>query len=262
MRKRYLIGLFLTTAVWALGQIPTARQQVLEAMRQRPGDPWPRGQGHVPLAMPGSEEMQKAYHEPGGSFSPVVKSFGVSIWIVSPEGKILQTSDSIPLSDIQQKLVWRDGVVMPSLSTETQEYRTDWSVGPENGSSRLALSAQPQADHKIMLVIRSVGPAGDAIESLRWDGERVRVNGRFSVRLEPAPVSVYVGAEGPPGWTAAHSTESRCTGQDGWCYARIELPGPGHYRLSIQDSYPRPAPALAVSSTRASLELELPDKRF
>src|ERR1035437_2236113 len=93
----------------------------------------------------------------------------------------------------------------------------------------MALSAKPQADHKIMLAIRSVGPAGDAIESLHWDGRSLRINGRFSVRIEPAPGSVYVGAEGPAGWTAAQGTESRCAGQNGWCYARIQLPGPGQY---------------------------------
>ncbi len=261
MRKRYLIGLLLTTAVWAAGQIPTARQQVLEAMRQRPDDPWPRGQGHVPLAVPGSEELQKAYHEPGGSFSPAVRSFGISLWITSPEGRIVRTSDSIPLAELKQKLVWRAGVVQPSIATQTSEYRTVWSVGPANGGAHLALSARP-AGHKIMLAIRSVGPAGAAIESLRWNGRRLRINGRFSVVIVPAPASVYVGTEGTAGWTMAHGEARDCAGQNGWCYARIELPGPGIYSLSIRDSYPRPAPTLAASSTRAALELQLPDPRF
>ena len=82
----FFTALLLMTAV--LAQIPTPRQEVLAEMETRPGDPWPRGIGHVLLAVPGSIEKQKAYHEPGGSFSPEVGSFGVSIWITDPKGAI------------------------------------------------------------------------------------------------------------------------------------------------------------------------------
>ena len=101
----------------AFSQIPTAREIVLEAMRQRPTDPWPRGRGHVLLAVPGSEEMQKAYHEPGGSFSPVVRSFGLSIWITDSAGHILETSDSIPLAALKQRLLWTNATLVPTLVT-------------------------------------------------------------------------------------------------------------------------------------------------
>lgn len=53
------------------------RHRVLGQMQLRPNDPWLRGMGHVVLAAPGSSEVDKAYHEPGGSFSPSVKN-GVS----------------------------------------------------------------------------------------------------------------------------------------------------------------------------------------
>lgn len=261
MRKIHV----LFVLVWALpglSQIPTARQQVLEAIRGRPGDPWPRGAGHVPLAVPGSEEMQKSYHEPGGSFSPVVRSFGVSIWITDREGAIVKTSDSIPYSNLKQKFVWQKGVLLPSILTETDEYRTTWSAGPNRGTYRLNLSAQPSADHKIAVVIRSVGPAGDAIESLDWDGQRVRVNGRFAIRIKPAPAYVYVGNEGPAGWTTARGNEKRCEDRKGWCYSRIELPSKGDYAISVEDAYPRPVPELPAASTRSSLELQLPENRF
>jgi len=75
--------------------------------------------------------------------------------ITSPDGKILQPSDSIPLSDLRQKLAWKDGSLLPSLSTQTKEYQIDWSVGPENIASHMALSSKSQADHKIMLVMIS-----------------------------------------------------------------------------------------------------------
>src|SRR6266542_4162361 len=43
----------------------TPRLELLQAMLQRPTDPWPRGQGHVLLAVPGCSEAAKGYHEPG-----------------------------------------------------------------------------------------------------------------------------------------------------------------------------------------------------
>src|SRR5204862_213462 len=55
------------------------RLEVIQAMLQRPNDPWPRGQGHVVLAVPGCAEASKGYHEPGGSFSPGFSTFGVAI---------------------------------------------------------------------------------------------------------------------------------------------------------------------------------------
>src|SRR6185295_13033090 len=81
-----------------LAQSP--RLEVIQAMLQRPNDPWPRGKGHVLLAVPGCSEANKGYHEPGGSFSPGFGSFGVSIWVTDIDGKIVATSDSLPLDEI------------------------------------------------------------------------------------------------------------------------------------------------------------------
>src|SRR5205823_2709107 len=84
-----------------LAQSP--RLEVIHAMLQRPNDPWPRGKGHVVLAVPGCLEANKGYHEPGGSFSPSFGSFGVSIWVTDSGGKIVATSDSLPFDEIQQQ---------------------------------------------------------------------------------------------------------------------------------------------------------------
>jgi hypothetical protein len=78
----------------------TARDQVNIQKYFRPNDPWPRNAGHVILAYPGSAEINKAYHEPGGSFSPSVGSFGISIWVLNKEGELLKTSDTISLNEI------------------------------------------------------------------------------------------------------------------------------------------------------------------
>ncbi|MGD0730992.1 MAG: hypothetical protein ABR956_06990 [Terracidiphilus sp.] len=257
-----ILMLFLCAAV-APAQIPTPRQEVLEAQRARPADPWPRGRGHVVLAVPGSLEAQKAYHEPGGSFSPEFRSFGVSFWITDPEGAILETSDGIPISQIRQRMVWRAGVMVPSIRTETNEYLAVWFIGPSAGASQLWLSPRLASGHKLMLAIRSVGPAGAAINSLKWADGELLVNGRYKLRLRPAPASVYVGAEDAPGWTTAPAGSStECHAQNGWCFARLELPSKGSTTLHIVDEFPRPIPQLAAHTTRSTLEIDLPDSRF
>src|SRR5206468_5231510 len=95
------------------------RLELLQAMLQRPSDPWPRGQGHVLLAVPGCSEEGKGYHEPGGSFSPSFASFGVSLWITDNDGKIVATSDSLPSDETEQRLVWRTNEKLPAIQTET-----------------------------------------------------------------------------------------------------------------------------------------------
>ncbi len=82
-----LVGMLCWMAVGSI--VPKAsstglseRQKVMQAMEDRPRDPWPRGEGHVVLAFPGSREADKFYLEPGGSFSPAVGSFGISFWIM------------------------------------------------------------------------------------------------------------------------------------------------------------------------------------
>jgi hypothetical protein len=260
---RFVLSMLLMCAALAAAQIPTPRQEVLEAKHARPADPWPRGRGHVVLAVPGSLEAQKAYHEPGGSFSPEFRSFGVSLWITDRLGAILETSDSIPMSQIRQRMVWSDGAVVPSIRTETSEYVANWSLGPAAGASRLLLNPKLGTGHKLMLAIRSVGPAGAAIESLLWTGGELVVNGRYKLRLSPSPTSVYVGPEGVPGWTTASAGSStECHAQNGWCFARLELPAKGDAILHIVDAFPRRVPQLTASGTRSTLEIELPDSRF
>ena len=259
---RFSLVTLMMCAGLAMAQIPTPRQEVLAAKRARPADPWPRGRGHVVLASPGSLEAQKAYYEPGGSFSPEMRSFGVSFWITNRQGTILTTSDSIPVSEIRQRLVWRPGVLVPSIRSETAEYVAAWSVGPAPDTSQLLLNPKLATDHKLMLVTRSVGPSGAAIESLSWTGSELRVNHRYMLRITPPPLAVYVGREGVAGWTTASGASTDCHGQDGWCFARLELSGKSSASLHILDAFPRPTPALTARSTRSSLQVDVPEGRF
>ena len=247
---------------------PTPRATVIAAMKQRPTDPWPRGVGHVILAPPGSREEWKSYHEPGGSFSPAVGSFGISIWTLNVAGAIEATSDSLPLDQIRQRLVWISRSGIPAVETETPYYHARWTrgtVGAFAGDATLDLKPPLFADRKFVAVIRSTGPAGGPIRSLRWEGGQLAINGRWRVQTTPPPSAVRLGEEGKDSWTSPRLDASPLTpwtGDNGWGYAVLELaPGPSS-RIEIKDSYPMPQPGLRYESTRSGVQLELPDPRF
>src|SRR5687768_4821184 len=95
----------------AIGAIPAeenGRAILLRAMKERPGDPWPRGSGRVLLGEPGSPEGEKAYLEPGGAFSPVPGSFGISLWITDTDGRVRTTSETVPLAEMTQQIHWTE----------------------------------------------------------------------------------------------------------------------------------------------------------
>ena len=124
------------------GQPIRQRDIVLQAMHDRPSDPWLRGTGHVPFGYPGRAENAKAYVEPGGSFSPSVPSFGVSFWITDPSGKIIATSDQIPLDQIHQRYLWpveSRSTVIAAVEVTTPYYRAVWTTTPSQ-ETELALT--------------------------------------------------------------------------------------------------------------------------
>ena len=148
---------------------PTQRDVVKRAMQQRPGDPWPRGLAHVLLATPGSQQPEKAYHEPGGSFSPAVGSFGLAIWVRDANSTLQTTSDALPLADIRQQFSWPDPAAPPAIVTATPHYAATWAyTAPGNAALELVPRGAPQ--ERLELVVRSVGPAGGPITNIAWDG--------------------------------------------------------------------------------------------
>jgi hypothetical protein len=237
------------------------RLESIQAMLLRPDDPWPRGKGHVVLAVPGCSEASKGYHEPGGSFSPGFGSFGVSVWITGIDGRIQATSDSIPLDDIRQQLVWQQKRELPSIQTETPYYHALWSFVGE-GRWRLDLSVHINAGMKAFVVVRSVGPAGGPVRILDWHDQQLRIDQRWSLRLIPNPAAVSLGDESVENWKVSGSGLNRYTSAEGWGFARFELRGANDWTFTIRDNIFPPATPLTYSSTLAGLQLNLPDSRF
>jgi hypothetical protein len=246
----------------------TERAAVRQAMDARPKDPWPRGTGHVILAPPGSREEWKSYLEPGGSFSPTVGSFGVSIWIRQLGGPIEATSDSIPLDQVRQRLVWPSRHGIPAIETETPYFKARWTrgtVGTLAGNATLDLQSPLFADKTTAIAIRSVGPAGGPIHSLQWEGGQLVVNGRWRVRTIPPTTAVRLGEEGAELWTLPLLDVQplrQWTGDSGWGFAMLELPPAISWRVEIEDSHPMPLLGLRYETARSGLELSLPEPRF
>jgi hypothetical protein len=233
-------------------------------MKDRPTDPWPRGVGHVILAPPGSREEWKSYLEAGGSFSPTVGSFGLSIWVVDSQGRLLTSSDGLTLQSVSQSFLWDSRSGHPEVLVTTPYYVARYRPA-RFGRWELYFRPTVNQETRIVLNLRSVGPAGGPVRSLDWDGKRLRINDRWSVALSPPPTAVRLGEEGKAGWLEMpRPTPGAQTwkGISGWGFAAMVLDYSTETGVEIHDSDPMPRPGLRYESTRSTLELDLPEARF
>ncbi|MGQ9524343.1 MAG: hypothetical protein ACUVTZ_05805 [Armatimonadota bacterium] len=174
-------------------------QVTLEEMRRaHPDWIWPRGDAHIIIGVPGSMEALKTFVEPGNSFSPGVRTFGVSLWVYDhSEGK-LYAAEEMPLESITWR--FRDGwvpVLHSAWSAGAVEVECRLSAEGDAGASRVTntfavtLRNGYSADAEISayLVLRSVGPAGGPVSSLGLadDWDTVEVNGCALVYAERRP---------------------------------------------------------------------------
>jgi len=237
----------------------TPRHRVLSAMADRPSDPWPSGDGHVILGLPGSPLEDKAYHEPGGCFSPAPGAFGVSVWVAGSDGSLLSTSERPRGAAPRQRLAWGDPLGLPSVITETDDYAAEWSRS-EGGGSRLRLDVRGEGT--AMLAIRSVGPAGGGVSSIDWNGARLLIDGEWKITVDPAPVEVHCGEEGIRGWAMARTGLHRWEGQGGWGFARLVLPSRKAVALIERERGPKPQAGIPFVTTRALVQVDVPDETF
>jgi hypothetical protein len=243
---------------------PTERALVLAAREARPRDPWPRGEGHVLLAFPGSREEDKAYHEPGGSFSPAVGSFGIAIWSIGSDGSLAATSDSLPMSQVEQRLELSPAGLPPTLVDRTPRYESRWTL---RAPGRFTLQLTPQGAGEHVLAIRSVGPAGGPIHALSYEQGQLRINHRWTVRVSPEPTAVRLGEE-PTKDDASWRSPGKAVGvtklhsATGWAYAQLRLAPGVPITAQVEDTRPQAASPLAGIDLAPKVQLTLPDARF
>ncbi|MBE0618008.1 MAG: hypothetical protein IH608_08795, partial [Proteobacteria bacterium] len=258
----------LAGGLWVAAGAPpevSGRAALLAEMARRPADPWPRGSGHVILGMPGLSEDWKAYHEPGGSFSPAFASFGISMWVVDQQGRLLTTSDAIPTDQLTQQWVWpgeRSWPPLPDLpgiETKTAFYQCTWQVV---GPARYQLRLRTGGSNPIWIMIRRPGPAGGVIDSLDWAGDRLYVNNRWILDLRGPSPRVDLAGPGAPEPGSADAPAPFWPTEQAWGYARVRLLPAQEYSLTVEPIQPPPAIPLPPTPGRAALYLELPDARF
>jgi hypothetical protein len=189
-----------------------------------------------------------------------VGSFVVALWVTDREGNLQATSDTMPLSEIRQHFTWPDGQRIPGIYTETKYYQALWSA---IGHGRWRLDLKAQADAQLLLVIRSVVPAGGPIRSLSWEGQQLSINDRWAVSIDPVPVEVHLSEEGAEDWMTDNSSVKEWQSDRGWGYTRINLGGAGDWHIVIEDSMSAaPHVPLNAPAIRPTPNLTLPDERF
>ncbi len=172
------------------------RDIVSQAVQKDPNRPWPRGTGHIVLGEPGDPEANRAYHEPGGDFSPQTPSFGVSIWLCDASGHPVVTSQTLPLDAIDQVFEPSGNPDVPDIVTKTPYYEARWS---RVDSKRWQLRFRNHTRHVPAILIRSVGPAGGPITSIDWNGQRIHINGQWTASVSPTPAAGFTGGRNH-GW--------------------------------------------------------------
>ena len=237
------------------------RSQVKAQMRVRPDDLWPRGEGHVLLSLPGSEEENKAYHEPGGSFSPQVGSFGVSLWLKDHKNKKLITSDSIPLTDIKQKLFRQDGGLTPSITNTTSYYTFAWHQKAAN-AWKAEITPIKDQNYSYDLVIRSVGPAGGPIKSLKWNEKSLIINDLWTLQIEPLPSKVQLGDETKRNWFSEETNIKEWRDDKGWGYARLRLSNSLPTTAIVKNNTIIFKEEFTATQFSSALKVNVPDKNF
>jgi hypothetical protein len=239
-------------------ETPTERDRVLRQMALRASDPWPRGEGHIVLGRPGARAEDKAYVEPGGSFSPAFNSFGISFWAMR-EGKIVRTSDSVPLEHTYQSYQYPT-LSRPGLEASTPDFVAQWT-SDRPGAWQLRLVPHVDEGETLAIVLRSVGPAGGAIKHIaRGDGQLL-INGRWRVRAGASLRPVSLGDESDVGWITDSNDRDNVASPDGWGYARFEVSGRRVAELHVEDlgQLPRTAPLALIADIGASVTSPDPD---
>ncbi len=276
-RRRWFLYALLTAALvavcagaagvgnWLRTSIGGERVAVLDAQARRPGDPWPRGAGHVPaghvpLGAIGAAEIDKGYIETGGSFSPWFASFGLSFWIVGDDGKLIATSDDIAAGSTAHR--YQPGPHgEPGMASVNEHYSVQATVLGD-GRRRLDIVSLVPAGRHIEVALRGVGPAGGALNEISVEGRSIVLNRRWSIDADRPLILTYVGEEGTAGWLApmpAAMLPAQTNSATGWAHARFKVPAGG---LSLTIADPQRLASSVSLPTGPSPELSGVDRRF
>lgn len=239
-------------------QLGSERTELIDEMARRPLGPWPRGEAHLLLGVPGAPLASKAYFEAGGSFSPWIGSFGVSLWAVDSAGAVRATSDQIPLNDTHQQVGLREGR-LPFVTFTTPLYVGRWEQFDDGAWQ---LDVEPAGDlpvtQSLQVLVRGVGPAAGPVRRIEWQeaSRTLTIDGRWRALL-PAAARVQLGDEHADGFSAPRNAGSVHSAA-GWAYARVTLAARSSISFEPVARATAAKPVAAVSEPR----VDLPDTVF
>ena len=164
---------------------------------------WPRADSHIVLAAGaqgelGSPDVLKTFVEPGGSFSPGFGSYGVSLWLWLEAERLLVAPELLPRPEIRDRLLggmlpivrsrWRAGEAEVDLRLATDSLGSAHQL-IDTLAARITNRGQQPLSAKVLLVVRSLGPAGGPVRDVAVDPDvhGLLVNGRLAVMGNQAP---------------------------------------------------------------------------
>lgn len=203
------------------------------ARAARPDDPWPDPDAFSRLSMPGTRNLEVGYVSHGGSFSPGLDQFTVSVWVRDRNGALVANSDALRASTpdtADSALASRD----PGL-VHTLYYDIRWQP---DGPRKYRMQLTTQADAQVSLVVRGIGARSAPVRHLAWNGTQLTINGRWVIEGDSTSVDVFLVDENDAGWQHARPTAGAISVPNGWAAARLELSAPGRHTLVVRDLTP------------------------
>lgn len=201
----------------------------------RPEGPWPSGGGKpVELAPAGTRRFDRGLVTPGGSFSPGLDQFVVSLWVLDDSGRVIATADELAREGTPPRASTQEGGAV-SVEASTPRFQAVWHA---TGARRFRLDLRIPEGERLALVVRGVGPMRAPVRHLAWDGARLLVNERWAVQPLPSTVEAFLVNEHLPQWTTQRTSNTTLSVTDGWAAARLEFARPGEYRIEVYDTDP------------------------
>lgn len=193
----------LRSSIDRIGAQLTERDRLQAERAAGLGADWPSGRGHVLLGAPGDVVANKAYIDADGGFSPAPGSFGLGLVALDAGGAPLKGTDLKARTEEHFELTRGSKVPDLVVHTALADLRIV-SVGPRRWTITVAPRPLPAGAADLGLQIRSIGPAGSALRSVRATSPgRIDIDDRWLLSVEPAPRSFFAGSEIPASAAAA-----------------------------------------------------------
>jgi hypothetical protein len=181
--------------------LPPLAQVARYLRKQYPEWVWPAARSHVPLSMIGAPDLYKVFTEPGGIFSPGVRTIGISPWVL--EGGHLFCPEN--LKDDEQN--WRlEHGYLPVVTSSSKlgdlqvstELVSTGNLSERQGAVYYRVTLRPTGSEafngKFVLAVRWIGPAGGLIRQISYSptDRSLTIDGRRAVIANTVPSGAKV----------------------------------------------------------------------